>query len=178
MSSPGLPWPGQVRDHNAEGVYRPLAESLERSGPDACPAPARLRAEGAVRAIGASTHRTETPTRFVAETDLDRVLVTDRCSCLDRGAALELPPLCVEGGVDVMVGGVFGSGSSANPPPGATCGCVPAVASQIPPRHPDVSTVVVEARGTREATGCARHASVVITEALWAELDALEMVAL
>ncbi|MFF7281259.1 aldo/keto reductase [Streptomyces griseorubiginosus] len=130
----------RVRDYSPAGVYRSLAESLERSGLDAFdivlihdpddhweeavrgayPALARLRAEGGVRAIGAGMNQTGMLTRLVRETDLDCVLVAGRYSLLDRTAADALLPLCAEREVGVLVGGVFNSGVLAAPAPGAT----------------------------------------------------------
>ncbi|WP_020138354.1 aldo/keto reductase [Streptomyces sp. 351MFTsu5.1] len=136
----------RVRDYSADGVYRSLADSLERSGLDAFdivlihdpddhweeavrgayPALARLRSEGGVRAIGAGMNQTAMLTRFVRETDLDCVLVAGRYSLLDRTAADELLPLCAEREVGVLVGGVFNSGILAAPAPGATFDYAPA----------------------------------------------------
>jgi aryl-alcohol dehydrogenase-like predicted oxidoreductase len=134
--------PGLVRhrDYSAEGVYRSLADSLERSGLDrfdvllihdpdehwqdartgAYPALDRLRSEGAVRAVGVGMNQTSMLARFVRETEVDCVLVAGRYSLLDRSAADELLPLCRERGVGVLVGGVFNSGVLADPGPGAT----------------------------------------------------------
>ncbi|KOX28167.1 aldo/keto reductase [Saccharothrix sp. NRRL B-16348] len=208
----------RVRDYSAEGIYRSLSESLERSGLDtfeivlihdpdhhweeavtgAYPALERLRAEGAVRAIGAGMNQTAMLTRFVAETDVDCVLVAGRYSLLDRGAADDLLPLCERRQVGVIVGGVFNSGILANPAPGATYDYAPAsddvwrrvralaercaahgvplaaAALRFPLRHPAVTSVVVGARSAREVTENTAHAATVITDALWAELDALE----
>ncbi|WP_051773193.1 aldo/keto reductase [Saccharothrix sp. NRRL B-16314] len=205
----------RVRDYSAHGVYRSLSESLERSGLDsfeialihdpdqhwqeavtgAYPALERLRAEGAVRAIGAGMNQTAMLARFVAETDVDCVLVAGRYSLLDRGAADDLLPLCEKRQVGVIVGGVFNSGILANPVPGATydyraapddvwrrvralaARCaehdVPlaAAALQFPLRHPAVTSVVVGARSAREVTENIAHAATAIPEALWAELD-------
>jgi aryl-alcohol dehydrogenase-like predicted oxidoreductase len=207
----------RVRDYSADGVYRSLAESLDRSGLDsfeivlihdpdhhweeavggAYPALARLRAEGAVRAIGAGMNQTAMLTRFVAETDVDCVLVAGRYSLLDRGAADDLLPLCEKRQVGVLAGGVFNSGILANPVPGASYNYAPApddvwqrvraldercaeygvplaaAALQFPLRHPAVTSVVVGARNEREVTENVAHAATVIPEALWAELDAL-----
>ncbi|MET7542449.1 aldo/keto reductase [Streptomyces sp. NPDC058293] len=212
--------PGLVRipDYSAEGVYRSLAESLERSGLDAFdvvlihdaddhweeavtgayPALARLRAEGAVRAIGAGMNQTARLTRFVTETDLDCVLVAGRYSLLDRSAADALLPACAEREVGVLVGGVFNSGILANlaldatydyaPAPesvrrhalalGERCAAygvaLAAAALQFPLRHPAVTGVVVGARSAQEITVNVAHATATIPEELWAELDALE----
>ncbi|MEV0479738.1 aldo/keto reductase [Streptomyces sp. NPDC050508] len=207
----------RVRDYSAEGVYRSFAESLERSGleafdtvlihdPDdywedavtgAYPALARLRDQGAVRAIGAGMNQTAMLTRFVTETDLDCVLVAGRYSLLDRGAADVLLPLCAEREVGVLVGGVFNSGILADPSPGATYDYAPApdevlrrarslaercaahgvplaaAALQFPLRHPAVTGVVLGARSPLEVTENIAHATVEIPAELWAELDAL-----
>jgi D-threo-aldose 1-dehydrogenase len=207
----------RVRDYSAEGVYRSLAESLERSGleafdtvlihdPDdhweeavtgAYPALARLRDQGAVRAIGAGMNQTAMLTRFVTETDLDCVLVAGRYSLLDRSAAEVLLPLCAEREVGVLVGGVFNSGILADPSPGATYDYAPAsddvlrrarslaercaahgvplaaAALQFPLRHPAVTGVVLGARSPLEVTENIAHAAAKIPAELWAELDAL-----
>ncbi|MEW2624581.1 aldo/keto reductase [Streptomyces sp. NPDC048106] len=214
----GEPGLARIRDYSAEGVYRSLAESLERSGLDAFdvvlvhdpddhweeavtgayPALARLRAEGAVRAIGAGMNQTAMLTRFVTETDLDCVLVAGRYSLLDRSAADELLPACAEREVGVLVGGVFNSGILANPGPDAMYDYVPApeairrrvvalgercaahgvalaaAALQFPLRHPAVTGVVVGARSAREVTVNVSHAAATIPEELWAELDVFE----
>ncbi|MCE6998564.1 aldo/keto reductase [Saccharothrix sp. S26] len=214
----GEPGLVRVRDYSADGVYRSLAESLERSGLDsfdvvlihdpddhwedavtgAYPALARLRAEGAVRAIGAGMNQTAMLTRFVTETDLDCVLVAGRYSLLDRGAADELLPLCAQRDVGVLVGGVFNSGILADPTAHATYDYAPApddvrrravalaercaahgvplaaAALRFPLRHPAVTGVVVGARNAREVADNTAHATTDIPEALWAELDALE----
>lgn len=208
----------RVRDYSAEGVYRSLAESLERSGLDAFdvvlihdpddhweeaatgayPALDRLRAEGAVRAIGAGMNQTAMLTRFVTETDLDCVLVAGRYSLLDRSAADELLPTCAEREVGVLVGGVFNSGILANLAPDATYDYAPApeavrrralalgqrcaahgvalaaAALRFPLRHPAVTGVVVGARSPQEITVNVAHATAPIPEELWAALDALE----
>jgi aryl-alcohol dehydrogenase-like predicted oxidoreductase len=209
----------RVRDYSAAGVRRSLTESLERSGLDAfdvvlihdpddhwqeavCeayPALHQLRAEGAVRAIGVGMNQTAMLARFVAETDVDCVLVAGRYSLLDRSAERELLPLCAKREVGVLVGGVFNSGILADPRPGAPydyasapeaavrraqaladrCAAhgVPLAAAAIrfPLRHPAVTGVVVGARSAREVTENAANAAAEIPQALWDELDALEL---
>lgn len=212
----GEPGVVRIRDYSPAGVYRSLAESLERSGLDAFdtvlihdpddhweeavggayPALARLRSEGAVRAIGAGMNQTAMLTRLVTETDLDCVLVAGRYSLLDRSAADELLPECVKREVSVLVGGVFNSGILAAPARGATYDYAPApeavlrraralaercaahgvplaaAALQFPFRNPAVTGVVVGARSPREVTENTAHATVAIPEDLWDELDA------
>jgi aryl-alcohol dehydrogenase-like predicted oxidoreductase len=212
----GAPELARVRDYSADGVYASLAESLERTGLDrfdvlfihdpddhwaeavgqAYPALERLRAEGAVRAIGAGMNQAEMLTRFVAETDLDCVLVAGRYTLLDRTAADELLPLCAKRGVGVIVGGVFNSGVLADPGPdahfdygpvpadvrarvsalAAACArhgvALPAAALQFPLRHHAVTSIVVGARTPAEVAQNADHLATGIPSALWAELDA------
>ena len=204
----------RVRDYSADGVYQSLAESLDRAGLDAFdivlihdpdeywhdavtgayPALARLRAEGAVRAIGAGMNQAAMLARFVAETDLDCVLVAGRYSLLDRAAASELLPACARRGVGVLVGDVFNSGILADPRPGATFNYEPpipamvaralalaalcaghgvplaAAALQFPLRHPAVTSVVVGARSPEEVAQNAAHAATPIPDRLWEQL--------
>ncbi|MBC6461813.1 aldo/keto reductase [Actinomadura sp. HBU206391] len=202
------------RDYTSEGVYRSLADSLERSGLDAFdialihdpdehwaeaagvayPALARLRDEGAVRAIGVGMNQTAMLARFVTETDIDCVMVAGRYSLLDRSAADELLPLCAERGVGVLAAGVFNSGVLADPRPGAHYDYAPApeavlrrarwmadrcaahevplaaAALRFPLRHPAVTGIVVGARTPAEITTDLTLAATQIPDALWDEL--------
>ena len=117
-------------DFSADGVLRSLEASFERMDrtyvdvifihdPDdhahqalteAYPAAERLRAEGAVGAIGVGMNRPAIPTRFVTETDIDVVLIAGRYSLLDREAEAELFGAAAERGVHIVAGGVFNSG--------------------------------------------------------------------
>jgi len=205
----------RVRDYSAAGVYTSLAESLERTGlarfdtlfihdPDdhweeavgaAYPALARLRAEGAVGTIGVGMNQAEMLARFVAETDIDCVLVAGRYTLLDRTAEAELLPLCASRGVEVVVGGVFNSGVLATPGPAAhfdyqpappevrrrvsqladACArhgvALPAAALRFPLRHKAVTSVVTGARTPAEVEANAVHLATGIPDKLWAELD-------
>ena len=130
---------GVVFDYSGDGVRRSLEESLERLGlsrvdivyihdPDdhwdavmrgAYPALERLRAEGTVRAIGAGMNQSAMLARFVAETDIDIVMLAGRYTLLDQEALPDLLPRCAERGVAVMVVGVMNSGVLADPAAGA-----------------------------------------------------------
>jgi D-threo-aldose 1-dehydrogenase len=205
----------RVRDYSAAGVHASIAESLERTGlarfdtlfihdPDdhwdeavgaAYPALARLRADGVVGSIGVGMNQAEMLARFVAETDIDRVLVAGRYTLLDRTAEAELLPLCSSRGVEVVVGGVFNSGVLATPGPDAhfdyrpvppvvrrrvsrladACArhgvALAAAALQFPLRHKAVTSVVTGARTPAEVEANAVHLATGIPDRLWAELD-------
>ncbi|MDQ2960199.1 MAG: aldo/keto reductase [Candidatus Dormibacteraeota bacterium] len=152
-----------VFDFSAEGVRRSLEESLERLGvarcdvvfihdpddhfeeavTDAYPALHALREEGIVGAIGVGMTQSAMLARFVAETDIDCVMLAGRFTLLDQDALDELFPRCVSRGISVLLGGVLNSGILAGLGP-ATYDYVPA--------PPDV---VLRAR--RIAEVCARH---------------------
>ena len=136
---------GRVRDYSADGIYRSIEDSLERTGLErfdlvlihdadehmteaieqAYPALHRLRDDGTIRAIGAGMNQTPALHRFVTETDVDCVLVAGRYTLLDRQAEIDLFPACQQRGVGVIVGGVFNSGVLARPEPDARYDYVP-----------------------------------------------------
>src|SRR5262249_7731169 len=117
-------------DFSYDAALRSLERSLERLGLDrvdialvhdpddhyeealtgAFRAVARLRDEGAVRAIGVGMNQAEMLCRFAREADPDCFLVAGRYTLIDRRAAAELLPLCEERGITVLAGGVFNSG--------------------------------------------------------------------
>lgn len=207
----------RVWDFSAAGVRRSLAESLERMGLDrvdvalihdpdemmdqavgeAFPALAEMRSEGTVRSVGAGMNAVAPLLRFVRETDVDTLMPAGRYTLLDRSAAVELLPACLDRGVRVIAAGVFNSGLLADPKPGATYDYVEAspallaraqaiqrvcadhgvplraAAVQFPLRHPAVSTVAV-------GTGTAAHLHDTVTsfgydvpEGLWDDLRAV-----
>jgi D-threo-aldose 1-dehydrogenase len=204
----------RVFDFSADGVRRSLEGSLDRLGLDrvdialihdpddhgeqalreAYPALERLRAEGCVRAIGVGMNQTAMLTRFVADTDVDVVLVAGRYSLLDQSAAGTLLPAALERGVGVIVGGVFNSGLLAAPAVGATydykaapdaliaraqdlaalCARfgVPlrAAAARFPLRHSAVSSVLIGARSAAEITDAIKLRATDIPADLWAAL--------
>ena len=207
----------RVRDYSADGVLRSLEDSLRRlrldradivliHDPDehiaealdgAYPALARLRAEGAVGAIGVGVNSASVAERFVARCDLDCVLVAGRYTLLDDSAAQSLFPLCQFRGVAVLAAGVFNSGILADPADGArydyepaapgvlararriaeVCARydVPAAAAALRHvlRHPAVTAAVVGARSAEEIRADASYLGLPIPDALWAELGGL-----
>jgi D-threo-aldose 1-dehydrogenase len=210
----GTPGRRRVRDYSADGALRSLDESLRRlrldrvdialiHDPDeylaealdgAYPALARLRAEGAVGAIGVGVNSTSVAEWFVSRCDLDCVLIAGRYTLLDDTAARSLFPLCVSRGVAVLAAGVFNSGILADPRDGArydyapaapgvlararrirdVCGQygvpVAAAALRYVLRHPAVTAAVVGARAPQEIRADAGYLSAAIPESLWADL--------
>jgi D-threo-aldose 1-dehydrogenase len=200
-------------DFSRDGVLRSLDDSLARLGTDhldvvlvhdpddhegdarrgAFPALVQLRDEGVVRAIGAGMNQVAMLERFVADIDLDCILLAGRYSLLDQSGA-GLLAACLERGVGVILGGVFNSGVLADPDARAAydyadapaevvararelrarCAAhgvpLPAAAVQFALRHPGVSTVVVGARTAAESAFDVAAASVDIPEHLWREL--------
>ena len=201
-------------DFSADGVQRSLAASLHRLGLDrvdialihdpddhgeqafraAYPALEKLRAEGAVGAIGVGMNQAAMLTRFVTETAVDVVLMAGRYTLIDRSAADALLPAALDRGVSVICGGVFNSGLLAAPVPGATydyqtapdalisrarrleetCARfrVPlrAAAARFPLTHPAVASVLIGARSAAEITDALRLRQLDIPAALWDSL--------
>jgi D-threo-aldose 1-dehydrogenase len=135
----GTPDVNPVFDFSPEGVFRSVAESLERMGLDrvdvlhihdpdehgdealgsAFGALERLREEGAIRAIGAGMNQSAMLARFAREADFDCFLLAGRYTLLDHEGLAELLPLCLERGISIIAGGVYNSGLLADPRPGA-----------------------------------------------------------
>jgi D-threo-aldose 1-dehydrogenase len=206
----------RVRDYSADGVRRSIEESLTRLGLDridialihdpddygeqafqeAYPALAELRAQGLVGAIGAGMNQSAMLTRFVADTDVDVVLMAGRYTLLDRSGGQDLLPAAQRRGVSVLAGGVFNSGLLAAPDTNATydyqaapaalisrarqlqAACdrygVPlrAAAARFPARHPAVASVLIGARTPAEITDAITLWGTGIPAALWHDLDA------
>lgn len=209
----GVPALNPVFDFSRDGVLRSLEESLGRLGidrvdvvhvhdpddhldeaiDDAYPALARLRDEGAIRAVGVGANRVEPLLRFLRETDVDCFLVAGRHTLLDRTATSELLPLCRERGVKVIVGGVLNSGLLAG---GTTFDYLPAgpgmlaaadraaracehhgvpllaAALQFPLREPGVASVLTGARSALELDASLDALAIAVPPDLWHELGA------
>lgn len=151
-------------DFSRDSVLRSFEESLARLGLDAVdillihdpddhwaeavdqtyPVLHELREQGVVRAIGVGMNQWHMPARFIAETDVDVVLLAGRYSLLDRSAGEEFLPLCQERGIGVIIAGVFNSGVLATDEPAGTYFYAPAPAAIID-------------RAQRMAAVCARH---------------------
>jgi D-threo-aldose 1-dehydrogenase len=204
-------------DFSADGVRRSLEASLRRLGLDrvdialihdpddhgeqalreAYPALEKLRAEGSVAAIGVGMNQAEMLTRFVANTDVDVVLIAGRCTLLDQSAAETLMPAAADRGVAVIVGGVFNSGLLAAPAGDAPfdyraapapivararrleAACeefgVPlrAAAARFPLLHPAVASVLIGARSAAEISDAITLRNTDLPAALWDALAAV-----
>ena len=205
----------RVRDYSGDGVRRSIEASLDRLGLDrldivfvhdpedhmeaalreAVPALLELRDQGIVGAVGVGMNLVAPMRRFVAESDIDVVLVAGRWTLVDRSAGLLLDE-CLAAGVAVIAAGVFNSGVLAQADPSAddrfdylpvpadvldaarACARVcsehaatlPTAAIQFPLRHPAVSSVLV---GMRTAADCAQDLAAMATELdrrLWSAL--------
>jgi D-threo-aldose 1-dehydrogenase len=208
----------RVWDFSADGVRRSLEESLHRLGLDrvdlvlihdpddhwaeaagqAYPALHELRAQGVIGALGVGMNQAAMLARFVAETDVDAVLVAGRLTLLDQSAADVLLPACADRGVSVLAAGVFNSGLLATDvlpadatydyqparadireraaAIGAVCRRhgvpVPAAAIAFAAAHTGVASVVLGARTPVEVAANAAAAAVPVPAALWTELAA------
>lgn len=204
----------RVFDFSRDGVLRSLDSSLSRLGLDhvdivyvhdpdahwksavteALPALMSLREEGVIGAVGVGMNQAEMVQRFVAEADLDVVLVAGRYTLLDQRAAEGLFPLCRERGVRVVVGGVFNSGILADPQAGSYYDYAPAppeirrrvaalaetcarwgvplqaAALQFPLHHPAVDAIVVGVRSASEVRRDIELLAHPVPEECWTEL--------
>ncbi len=213
-------------DYSADGARRSLEDSLQRLGlaridiayvhdcdvhthgaraPEAfraamegaLPALARLKAEGAVSAIGLGVNMWQTCRDALAHADVDLFLLAGRYTLLDQSALDDLLPLCVTRGAGIVIGGPYNSGILAS---GAIAGArydyqpaspailarvaaieavcarhaVPlkAAALQFPLAHPAVVAAIPGARAPAEVDenlALFRHP---VPAAFWAELKA------
>ncbi len=201
----GAPALEPVFDFSRDGVRRSLAESLERlkldrvdiallHDPEDDMDEAR-RALETVRElaplVGVGTNVVESALALVDRAEVDVVLLAGRYTLLDRSAAEELLPLCLERGVPLVAAGVFNSGLLAggtmfdyeSAPPellarrrGLEKICarydIPllAAAIQFPLRHPGVTCILVGARSPEEIADDLRLLDVAVPDDLWAEL--------
>ncbi|WP_432534709.1 aldo/keto reductase [Kineococcus arenarius] len=221
----GFAVPGDVEpvwDFSAEGVRRSLSESLERLGVDrvdvvlvhdpdefedearrgALPELLRLREQGVVRAVGVGMNQAAVPTRFLAEFDLDVVLLAGRYNLVEQDALDDLLPAAQRAGAAVVLGGVFGSGLLAAdaPAPGATYSYapapqdvlaraqrlaalaaahgvpLPAVAVQAVLAHPAVAAVLLGMRSDQEVRADVALPDVPVPAAFWAALRGQDLV--
>lgn len=157
----------------------------------------RLRAEGAIRAIGVGLNDAAIGARFARAGDFDVMLLAGRYTLLEQGALDDFLPLAAVRGTAVLMGGVFNSGILATgpvegarynyrpaPPPvrdrvrrlEAVCRAhgvrLPVAAARFPLGHPAVASVVLGAVSPDEVARNAAVFDAPIPTGLWADLVA------
>jgi D-threo-aldose 1-dehydrogenase len=159
-----------------------------------------LKHSGVTDAIGIGVNEVEVCLYLLERVDLDVILLAGRYTLLDRHAADELLPLCLERGVKVIVGGPYNSGILAQPtalqrdprfdyerPPEAILARAEALeraclghgielgaaALQFPLRHAAVASVIPGLVGKAQVDQAVSRLAVDIPEALWNELEAM-----
>ncbi|MDQ0665538.1 D-threo-aldose 1-dehydrogenase [Arthrobacter ulcerisalmonis] len=213
----------RVRGYSRDGVLRSIEESLQRLGTDridvvyihdpddywteavngAAPTLSALRDEGVIGAWGAGMNQSEMLVRFVAETDIDVVMLAGRYTLLEQGAARELLPACLEREVGVVNVGVFNSGllSKERPAADATYNyapapkelldranlladiceshgtTLPAAALKYPYQHPAVTSVALGMRTPAQVKQNLDLAAQSVPESLWDELRERSLIA-
>jgi D-threo-aldose 1-dehydrogenase len=217
----GFAVPGDLTrrwDFSAAGVERSLAESLGRLGLDSVDilyvhdpdqagegaareglaSLARLKAAGAVKAIGIGTNSTAGLAGIIEDGLVDVIMLANRYSLLDQGALDTVLAPAQRAGVAVVAVGVFATGllSTARPAPDATyeyraAGAevveranriasvcedhgveLPAAALAFPLLHPAVAAVAVGMRSPREVDEDLRRFQADVPDGLWSDLVA------
>lgn len=205
----------RMRAYDRDGVLRSIESSLERLGLDridvvyvhdpedhmdtaieeAVPALVELREQRVLGAIGAGMNYVEPLRRFVAETDVDVVMVAGRWTLVDQRAEPLLRE-CAAANVAVVAAAPFNSGLLARAEPAddayfdydlappdvlavaRACAdaCrahgteLPAAALQFPLRHPAVASVVTGMRTPQQVHAGAAWMSARIDARLWEQL--------
>ncbi len=182
-----------VWTHGADMIERRFAEAMD----GAYRALEKLRAAGAVKAIGVGVNEAQMCERFARAGDFDTMLLAGRYSLLEQPALTSFMPLALEKGIGLMPGGVFNSGILATGPvAGAKYNYQPAppeilarvaaieaicarhgvplrrAALQFPLGHPAVASLVMGAVKPEEVADQVTELSAPIPAALWTELKA------
>jgi D-threo-aldose 1-dehydrogenase len=182
-----------VWTHGADRIEARFTEAMD----GAYRALDRLRAAGAVKAIGVGVNEAEMCERFARAGDFDAMLLAGRYSLLEQPALASFMPLALEKGIGLMLGGVFNSGILATGPvAGARYNYRPAspeirtrvaaieavcirhgvplrrAALQFPLGHAAVSSLLMGAVTPSEVADQLAELSAPIPPSLWAELKA------
>jgi D-threo-aldose 1-dehydrogenase len=207
----------RVRSYSRDGVLRSIEASLDRLGLDridvvyvhdpedhmqpaiaeAVPALVELREQGVIGAVGAGMNYVEPLRRFVAETDVDVLMVAGRWTLVDQSAERLLEE-SVDAEVGIVAAAPFNSGLLARREPAedamfdydrapadvleAARACarvceahgteLPAAALQFPLHHQAVVSVVTGMRTPEHVDLNVSWMTTEIDERLWAELPA------
>ncbi len=181
-----------VWTHGPERIEARFAEAMD----GAYRALEKLRAAGAVRAIGVGVNEADMCERFARAGDFDTMLLAGRYSLLEQPALASFMPLALEKGIGLMLGGVFNSGILATGPvAGAKYNYRPAppeilarvaaleavctrhgvplrrAALQFPLGHPAVASLVMGAVRPEEVADQVAELAAPIPVSLWAELQ-------
>lgn len=185
----------RLRLERVDGIYLHDPEDAHRALQETLPAMAALRDEGVVRWIGVGMNVSAPLARYVAEFDVDVVMVAGRYTLLDTSAADELLPVAERRDVGVVAAGVFNTGVLADPRPDSHYDYRPvphgvldravlmqqtsaawgvdlaAAAMRFPLRHPAVDAVVIGARSPDEVHAAARNMRVDVPPGMWGALS-------
>ncbi|GAA1541731.1 aldo/keto reductase [Microbacterium ginsengiterrae] len=177
-------------------LHDPERHDLDLAVASAFPALERLRAEGAVGAIGVGAMTSDALVRSVREADLDTIMIAGRYTLLEQPAAAEVLPACHDRGTGVVAASVFNSGLLAKAEPTrdgryeyggipddiwdrlqrivAVCRAhdvlLPAAAIQFPLRETVTRSVVVGSSRPEQVRQNAALAATEIPADFWAEL--------
>jgi len=177
--------------HGAEADRR-LGELIDGGGLRAL---ARLRDEGAVRAIGLGVNEVEVCLDLLPHVGLDVILLAGRYTLLEHEALDRFFPAAAAAGVSVLIGGPYNSGVLAAPPgadgrydygptPAAIVARVEALrgvcqrhnvplaaaALHFVLAHPRVASVIPGARSANEMRANLAHHARIVPAALWRDL--------
>lgn len=163
-------------DFSRDGVRRTLDDSRTRLGidridivlihdPDESSDPAaaareaypvlhEMRSTGEIGAIGVGSKDCQMLQAFVADTDVDVILLAGRYTLLEQPAAASLLPECLARDVAVLNAGVFNSGLLATHEPGEHYEYAPAPSA-------------IRARANQIAAVCNEHGASLPQAALW-----------
>lgn len=182
-----------VWTHGRETVETRFTEAMQ----GAYRALEKLRAAGAVKAIGVGVNEADMCERFARAGDFDTMLLAGRYSLLEQPALQSFLPLAQQKGIGMMLGGVFNSGILATgpvegakynyqpAPPGilAEVAALQAVCTEhgVPLRraalhfalgHPAVASLVMGAVNPDEVADQAKELATPVPAALWDDLKA------
>lgn len=157
----------------------------------------KLRAEGAVKAIGVGLNEAGICARFARAGDFDAMLLAGRYSLLEQGALDDFLPLAAQKGIAVLMGGVFNTGILATGPVAgamynyrpatpevlervgrieAVCRAhgvaLPVAAIRFPLGHPAVASVVLGAVSPEEIARNVAAFDQPVPDGLWRDLVA------
>lgn len=180
-----------VWTHGESAIEARFAEAMD----GAYRALDKLRAAGAVKAIGVGVNEADMCERFARAGDFDTMLLAGRYSLLEQPGLTSFMPLAQQKGIDLMLGGVFNSGILATGPvAGAKYNYQPAppqilarvaaieavcarhgvplrrAALQFPLGHPAVASLVMGAVKPEEVVDQVIEISAPVPAALWTEL--------